>query len=121
MIKTTVGEFRKFLDADYGAEDDGWFEEVTFYRDGSDEPVENDDDIFAADIETAMAPSEPIRFEGGVIVFPNEKRRKPLDVEPLFRRWRKEQTHSHVLVLLPNEHFEELKAAVKAMGGQVVH
>lgn len=121
MIKTTVGEFRKFLDADYGREDDGWFEDICFYLDGQSALLENDDGIFSANLDESLAAETQIRFEGGVIVYPLGRGREATSIEPLFRRWRKEQTHSHVLVLVPNDRFAEFEAAAKEIGGKIVH
>lgn len=40
-------------------------------------------------------------------------------VEDYFKRWKKTQTHTPVLVSVPNEHLEAVKAAVVAAGGEL--
>lgn len=118
MIKTTIGEFRAFLDADFGDsdKDDGWFEEIGFYIDGSDEPLEDDEPIFDSTRSDSLPPEREIKFCAGVIVFPNEKRRDSISIEPLFKRWRKSLTHTHVLVRVPNDRMDEFRAAAGKCG-----
>jgi len=40
-------------------------------------------------------------------------------VEDYFKRWKKTQTHTPLLVSVPNEHLEAVKAAALAAGGQL--
>lgn len=120
MIKTTVGEFRQFLAADYGRDDDGWFEDIAFYRDGHGDPMESDDGIFNDNLDESLPANEQIKFEGGIIVFPLEKGREALSVEPLFKRWRKEQTTVTVLVQMPKDRQYAIETAISNAGGRVL-
>jgi hypothetical protein len=120
MIRTTVGEFRSFLADDYGREDDGWFEEICFFLDGDDEPLEDDDCIFCDTLDTSLSPATSLRFQGGVLVFPIDRHKESLSVEALFKKWRKLQTTAVLAIEIDKDRVEEIKTAVKALGGRVL-
>lgn len=69
----------------------------------------NFDEVDDADILTVS----------GGIVYPDEDARDGPSLESHFKRWRKRQTTSILIVEVPNESSDAVRAAISAAGGKV--
>jgi hypothetical protein len=110
-VKTTVGEWRAFLDADWG-HPDAWCDDEVFIVDGKE--------IYDFEAVGALAPETAISINYGRIKYPHESGKEDIDLVPFFRKWKKAQSVSRVLVEVDNSKIGALKTAVADLGGKVI-
>lgn len=60
------------------------------------------------------------RLDGGVVCCQAAGDRTRVSLETVFRKWRKAQTMATVVVQVPRERLDDLRAAIKAVGGTVL-
>lgn len=109
-VKTTGAEFKKFYaDPKYwGAEQ--WHDDEAMSVNG----VPCDDGIDP----DKLADDAVVSFEGGIVFMDQSTR--PVEgpsFEAYFKRWKKEQTMTSVVVELPIDQLEHFKALIKASKG----
>ena len=109
MVKVTGSEWNRFY-ADTEAWPDGaWHEDEEITIDGK---APSDDFDFSAVADGAM-----LTVAGGV-VYLNGLEEGP-SLEAHFKRWRKRQTTSVLVVEVPHEAAEAVRAAIAAAGGKL--
>jgi hypothetical protein len=111
--KTTGAEFKRFYaDEIYWPKDDGntWHEEETVLVNG--EVHENDYETIPDD---AL-----VTIEGGIVFGPKWDENEP-SFELYFKRWRKQQTTTTLVVEIDRSKEEYLRMAIKAGGGKVTN
>lgn len=105
-LKINGAQFKAWQAADWGHPDAHWDDYMMLI-----------DGVEVEDYDTdALADTAVIEIYGGV-VFIGSKEMSP---KAHFNRWDKAQTTASVVVEIDKERLEELKAAVKAIGGKVV-
>ena len=116
-MKITVAEYREFLAAINSQWDDNW------YVDGQeiDQGPNHDENIEDEKFVDSLAPTDIINFVGNEILMNREDEKKPpfSSTFSWFRSWKKQKTHSSVLVEIPRGQIDKLKAAVKKLGGKI--
>ena len=107
MIKTLGAEYKRFYNDPAAWPDDSWHEDETLLVNGDEWP------LCVIDIpEDAV-----INLSGGVVLgLPNGAE---TSMESHFKRWRKRQTTTTILVECDLTKVDEIKAAVKSAGGKV--
>lgn len=109
-----------------GAEFKAFYNDPLFWVDhGTDEHTYHDDTVIVVNgvhdenLDPDDIPDDAVvTIEGGVIFGPTYGASEP-SMEAYFKRWKKRQTTSTLLVEAPNEKIEAIKAAIKAAGGTV--
>lgn len=109
MIKTTGAEFKRYLN------DDTFWPEGAYY----------DDEILTVDSREwtreegtdAIPDSAVVRIEGGVVLSPHGHFIQSM--ENHFKKWRKHQKATTIIVECDFDRLDELKAAIKSAGGKV--
>lgn len=108
-VKTTGAEWNAFY-ADASAWPDGWFhEDEVITVDGA---YDEDRDL------TCLQPDSKVTVTGGII-FKGDYSEEGDSVEGHFRKWRKAQTNTTIVVTVPNENLDALRQFVKTIGGRV--
>ncbi len=113
-IKTTGAEFKRFYDdPKFWPEDGGdtYHDDVLFYIDGS--VIEDGYDI------SDVPDGAQVKIEGGTVFSPNLANCM-MNFETYFRRWKKLQTTSVVLVECDVSRVGEMKAAIKKCGAKIL-
>ena len=109
MVKVTGAEWNRFYsDAEWWP-DGAWHEDEDLTVDGEEPPEDFD---FATVPDSAM-----INLSGGV-VYLNVRKEGP-SLEAYFKRWRKRQTTTVLVVEVPNKAVDSVRAAISAAGGKV--
>jgi hypothetical protein len=83
-----------------------WHDELTL--------IINDDEDLNPVVENLLD-SDHVKITYGDVYYSNTSLR--VSVETYFKRWKKTTTHTSVLVSVPNEHLEAVKAAIIGAGG----
>ena len=114
MAVTTNGaEFKRFYsDKEFWPDDEGhtWHEDVLFKVDG--EPVPDDFDM------SNVADTAKVSMEDGIVFSPKFEGNEP-SFETYFKRWRKQQTSTTLVVEVDLAKLDAVKAAIRAAGGKV--
>ena len=109
MVKVTGSEWKRFY-ADAEAWPDGaWHEDEDITVDGK---TPGDDFDFSAVPDVAM-----LTVTGGVVYWKDTDEGPSLEAH--FKRWRKRQTTTVLVVEVPHEAAEAVRAAIAAAGGKV--
>jgi hypothetical protein len=111
MVKLTGSEWNRFYN-DAGAWPDGaWHEDEEITVDGK---TAGDDLDLSAVPDGAM-----LTVEGGVVYLTEDADYGP-SLEAHFKRWRKRQTTTVLVVEVPHEAVKVVRAAIAAAGGKVI-
>ena len=110
MVKVTGSEWNRFY-ADAEAWPDGaWYEDEEITVDGK---TAGDDFDLSAVPDGAM-----LTVKGGVVYLKEDTNEGP-SLEAHFKRWRKRQTTTVLVVEVPHEAAEAVRTAIAAAGGKV--
>jgi hypothetical protein len=113
-VKTNGAELKAFFDDQeyWGAT--GWYEETEFFINKSDEPEYEID-------PNEVAPSDMILMVGG-IYYPSSTAttEEGVSLESFFRRWRKKQNTTTLVVECSKDHEDAVKTAIKMAGGKIL-
>ena len=107
MIKTTGYEFKKFYADDSVWPEGAWYDDAEIDADGVD----------IEDIKS-IQDSSIVRIYGGSVY--NFSAEPQVSMETHFKRWKKKQTTTQVIVECDKAKFTEIVAAIKAAGGKVL-
>ncbi len=111
MIKTTGAEFKAFYTSDWDAflnKNGCWV---------SDDTVVINNDSYCGDVE--LIPDDTtVRIETGVIM--DNGNNEICDYQAFFRKWKKAQTTTMLVVQVPNDYVPFLKDAIKNWKGKVL-
>jgi hypothetical protein len=119
-IKTTGRDFKRFYTDDAvwkpaGSKDGAYFDDVTIYV--------NDADWDAGGKDYEDIPDDAtVSFSGGSW-YPDQDtaaQYESRNFETVFKKWRKAQTHTTIIVEVALDNIEAMKAAVAAAGGKVL-
>ena len=109
MVKVTGAEWNRFY-ADAQAWPEGaWHEDEELTVDGEEPP--EDFDLAAVPDASMIAVSGGVVYLDGVEELPS--------LEAHFKRWRKRQTTTVLVVEVPNKAVDSVRAAISAAGGKV--
>ena len=110
VIRTFGAEFKAWENSDWGSPD-AWWDDYQLFVNGEE---------VGLDYDTSTIPDDAtVEVHDGVL-FLDAMGKKDMHPKTHFDRWKKAQTNAAVLVDLPKGKLEELKAAVKALGGKVI-
>jgi hypothetical protein len=108
MIKTTGAEFKRFYDDPSVWGWNGWCEDI--------ELNVNNSIIIDQEIDS-LADSDNIQILNGVIYFDDES---DASLETTFKKWRKRQITTILMVEVPKEKAEALKIEIRNLGGRII-
>lgn len=109
MVKVTGSEWKRFY-ADAEAWPEGaWHEDGEITIDGNAPPE---------DFDFSAVPDAATLTVAGGVVYLKEMEEGP-SLEAHFKRWRKRQTTATLIVEVPHEATEAVRAAIAAAGGKV--
>lgn len=110
-VKTTGAELKAFIDDDAFWDQGGgaWHEDTIYRVNGGN--AYNDLDVDLLDDDDVVI------IEGGHVFF--EESEEALALTTFFRRWRRQQNTAHLAVSIDKERLEDLKEAIKAVGGRI--
>lgn len=109
MIKTTGAEFHSFYNDPEIWGDKVWHEDEQFFINGSD-------DVFEGDYSD-LNDTDQIKITDGVIYFQDYDNHVPF--ETYFKKWRRMNKFSFMIVEIPKETEQELRDFVKSLGGRI--
>ena len=110
MVKVTGSEWKRFY-ADKAAWPDGaWHEDEEVTVDGA---TPGDDFDFSEVQDSAM-----LTVAGGIVYLTSQAQDGP-SLEGHFKRWRKQQSTTVLVVEVPHEAAEAVRAAISEAGGKV--
>lgn len=107
MIKTTGYEFKKFYADDSVWPEGAWYDDAEIDADG----------VAIEDIESIQDSSIVRIYGGSVYNFSGETQ---VSMETHFKRWKKKQSLTQVLVECDKSKLPEITAAIKVAGGKVL-
>ena len=113
--KTNGAELKKFFDdAEYWNRGQGWYDESEFVINDSDEP---DYDIDPSNLTSA----DTVRILAGIYYpGPDARSEDGISLETFFKRWRKKQSTTTLVVECSKDHEDAVKTAIKMAGGRVL-
>lgn len=109
MVKVTGGEWNRFYAEAEAWPDGAWHE---------DEEITIDGKALPDDFDLSAVPDAAILTLTGGVVYLKELEEGP-SLETLFKRWRKRQTTTVLVVEVPHEAVEAVRAAIASAGGKV--
>lgn len=119
-INTTGRDFKRFYNDDAvwkppGSKEGAYFDDVAIYVDGNDWEDTGKD-------YTDIPDDAKVSFSGGSW-YPDQTTAAQYEgrnFETVFKKWRKAQTHTTIIVEVALENIDAMKAAVTAAGGKVL-
>lgn len=108
MIKTFGYQYKQFINDDWGQ---NICDDVYLLVNG--EEYEDDENLIADDAKVVI--------DGGVVYTDPNMDQELCSYESYFRRWRKAQTQTTVMVNVPLDKLEEFKKMLKDLNARIVH
>ena len=110
-VKTNGSEFKSYYADPVSWPENAWHDDILI--------VVNGVELYDGGDLTAIADDATVEIQSGLVYF-NEDDRDPVDMELHFKRWRKNQSVRTVVVSIDASKLEELKRAVKSVGGKIL-
>ena len=109
MVKMTGAEWNRFYADAKSWPDGAWHEDEELTVDGKEPPE---------DLDYSAVPDAAIMTVSGGVVYLDGVEELP-SLEAYFKRWRKRQTTTVLVVEVPNKAVDAVRAAISAAGGKV--
>jgi len=110
-VKTTVGEWRRYLNAEW-EHPDAWIDDEVATVDGVDVGTDG--------VAEHVPDAASMVVSGGTVYYPPDAGLEDIDLCKHFRRWIKAQNTAFVLVEVDKSQADDFRELVKSFGARVV-